>query len=163
MGTGRCAVDVSGGKASVQTIVSTQPLIETSAIHMSGSLSRCLGAITTVDPEARLYVGDRRTNPEFSIGISSETAAGCDPGRFPSPDRTVTLGSFGSIGGFRGNIPATTAVEGDPIDREWTVTVKESAIVSGDKHDELDPQTGRTIQGDCDLTITLKVRINCSV
>jgi hypothetical protein len=162
MGTGRCAVDVLGGKAGVQTAQGTTPLIDTIAVHMSGSLSRCLGAITKAEPEARLYVGNARTNPSFSIGLSSATAAGCDPIKFPNPDRTISLGSFG-LSGFGGNIPATTAVEGEPISKEWTVTLKQSAGVSGDKYDEVDPQTGRTIQGECDLTITLKVKINCGI
>ena len=162
MSTGRCAVDVSGGKASVQTTQNTTPLIDTIAVHMSGTLSRCLGAITKVDPEARLYVGNARTNPSFFIGLSSATAAGCDPLKFPNPDRTISFGGFG-LGGFGGNISATTAVEGDPIDKEWTVTVKQSASVFGDKYDEVDPQTGRPIQGECDLTVTLKVKINCSI
>jgi hypothetical protein len=163
MGAGRCAVDVFGGRAGVQTSQNTQPLIGTEAIHMSGSLSKCLGAITSADPEARLYVGNTITNPSFSIGLSSATAAGCDPSKFPNPDRTVSLGAFGSISGFGGNIARTTAVEGDPIDKEWTVTANRSVGVSGDNYDEVDPQTGQIIQGVCNLSVTLKVKINCGI
>lgn len=162
MGAGRCAVDVFGGRAVVQTSQNTQPLIGTDAIHMSGSLSKCLGAITTVDPEARLYVGNTITNPSFSIGGTTATVTGCDPNKWPNPDRTI--GSYlGLWSGFGGNIARTTAVEGDPIDKEWTVTANQSVGVSGDNYDEVDPQTGQRIQGVCNLAVTLKVKINCGI
>ena len=159
LGAGRCAIEVSGGVSSVVTSQNTQPLIGTSRVFMSGKLSKCLGAITTAEPVARLYVGNPRMNPAFYIGAGAEVVASCNPSKFPNPDRVVSV----SMTGFGGNIPYTTAPEGDPIDREWTVTVNYQVSAVGDKYDAWDPQTGRPYQGVCDLAVTLKAKINCSV
>ena len=98
-------------------------------------------------------------NPAFYIGAGAEVVASCNPSKFPNPDRVVSV----SMTGFGGNIPYTTAPEGDPIDREWTVTVNYQVSAVGDKYDAWDPQTGRPYQGVCDLAVTLKAKINCSV
>lgn len=159
LGVGRCSIEVSGGVSTVETSRNTQPLIDTSRVFMSGKLSKCLGAITTAEPVARLYIGNPRMNPAFYIGASADVVASCNPSKYPNPDRAV----YTTLGGFGGNIPYTSAPEGEPIDKEWTVTVDEVASAVGDKYDNWDPQTGRAYQGVCNLSVTLKVKINCSV